>query len=248
MHNRHQMIILALCSFTAIPLPLAADDSVVQGITWEHGVDAGINGSTGNSDSRCVHLGYTASRKDDQDGWKFTSNYDKAQTNNIESRNQFFADLKKDWYRNGTPWFAFIQGRYNWDKYKEWDYRLSTTAGTGYEFIKNNTWDLSGRFGLGGNKTEGGTNEEFTSEAQITWDSSWTISEREALDFTSTFYHNLEENNEYRNITTFNWKMKMTETGKLAMKIGIISEYDSLADDGTEKKEFKYNISLAWWF
>ncbi len=248
MHNRYLLISLTLCSLTSFSLPLAADDSPVPDIAWKQAVDAGLNGSSGSSDSLSVHLGYNASYKDEEDGWKFANAYDKAQTNRIESRNQFFTDLQKDWFYGGNLWFAFAQGRYTWDKYKDWDYRISTTGGTGYEFIKNDTLYLTGRLGLGGNRTRGGLNEEFTAEAVIALDSTWTISEREAADFNTTFYRNLDENDEYRNITSFNWKMKMTEYGKLAMKIGLSNEYDSLAAEGTEKNEFKYNISLAWGF
>ncbi len=248
MRNRHRLITLTLCSLTIISLPSLAEEAPAQDTGWKQAVEAGLNGSSGNSDSMSLHLGYTATRKDDEDGWKFASAYDKAESDGVESRNQFFADLQKDWFWSGSPWFAFAQSRYDWDDFKDWDSRLSATGGAGYEFIKNDEWYLAGRFGLGGNKTYGDANEEFTSEAMLALDGVWTISDREVFDFNTTFYPNLEESGEYRNITSVNWKMKMSETGNLAMKIGLINEYDSLAAEGTDKNDFKYNISLAWGF
>ncbi|MES9990856.1 MAG: DUF481 domain-containing protein [Candidatus Thiodiazotropha sp.] len=213
---------------------------------WKHELEVGLNGASGNSESINLHTGYSGSYKDDNHGWKLITAYDKARSDGVESRNQFFADLLKDWYWVGNPWFAFVQGRYDWDEFKDWDYRLSASAGAGYEFIKNDSFYLVGRAGLGGNKTYREDEEAFTQETTLGLDAAWTISERESVDFKTTFYPSLEEQGEYRNISSFNWRMTMSEQGTLAMKIGLINEYDSQAAPGTEKSDFKYHLSLVW--
>jgi putative salt-induced outer membrane protein YdiY len=213
---------------------------------WRHEVEAGVNGSTGNSETLNLHLGYNGAYKDENHGWKLTTAYDKARSDGEVSRNQFFADLLKDWYRSDNPWFAFAQGRYDWDEFKDWDYRLSASGGIGYEFIKTESWYLVSRFGFGGNKTYGGEEELFTREATLGLDAAWTISERESVDFKTTFYPNLDESDEYRNITSFNWRLTISEQGTLAMKIGLINEYDTQPAPDTEKNDFKYNLSLVW--
>lgn len=228
-------------SVAAILSPLAA-----QADGWKNDVEAGLNGSSGNSDSLSLHVGYTAAYKDADDGWKFSTAYDKAKSDGTESRNQFFADLQKDWFMSESPWFAYAQGRYDWDKFKEWDYRLAASGGAGYVFLNDDRWHLAGRLGLGGNRTYGDPEETFTPEALLAFDAVWSISERESVDFNTTFYPNLDESGEYRNISAFNWKMKMTEAGSLAMKIGLVNEYDSLAPEGIDRNDFKYNLSLVW--
>ncbi|MBT2971091.1 MAG: hypothetical protein B6D72_17465 [gamma proteobacterium symbiont of Ctena orbiculata] len=241
MSIRHVFIAFTLYAFTAIANSLGADEE-----NWKHEVEAGLNGASGNSDSINLHTGYSGSYKDANHGWKFVTAYDKARSDGVESRNQFIADLLKDWYWTDNPWFAFVQGRYDWDEFKEWDYRLAASAGVGYEFIKGASFYLVGRAGLGGNKTYGDVEEVFTQEATLGFDAAWTISERESVDFKITFYPSLEQDGEYRNISSFNWRMTMSEQGALAMKIGLINEYDSLAAPGTEKSDFKYNLSLVW--
>jgi putative salt-induced outer membrane protein YdiY len=240
MSIRHCLTTLTLYVAVISPPQAAESDG------WKNDVEAGLNGSSGNSSSLSLHLGYTATYKDADDGWKFSTAYDKARSDGIESRNQVFADLQKDWFWSESPWFAFAQGRYDWDKYKDWDYRLAASGGTGYEFLNDGTWYLTGRFGLGGNKTFGGLEETYTKEAVIAFNVAWSISERESVDFNTNIYPNLDKSGEYRNISAFNWKMKMTDTGTLAMKIGLINEYDSLAPKGNDKNDFKYNLSLAW--
>ncbi|MET0005679.1 MAG: DUF481 domain-containing protein [Candidatus Thiodiazotropha sp.] len=241
MSDRHRFTTLALCCLTVISTSLFAEE-----VRWKHEVEAGINGATGNSESINVHAGYSGGYKNANHAWKLVTAYDKAKSDGEDSRNQFFADLLKDWYWHDSAWFAFAQGRYDWDEFKDWDYRLSGSGGVGYVFIHDDAWHLIGRAGLGGNKTYGGIDEEFTQEATLGLEAAWTISERESVDFKTTFYPSLEEHGEYRNITAFNWKMVMSEQGTLAMKIGLINEYDSLAAPGTERSDFKYNLSLVW--
>jgi putative salt-induced outer membrane protein YdiY len=242
MSYKYRAATLTLCSLTAISSHLFAEEAL-----WKSEVEIGINGSTGNSESVSIHLGYSGSYKDENHGWKWATAYDKARNNGSISRKQFFADLLKDWYWNSSPWFAFTQGRYDWDEFKDWDYRLSASTGVGYEFVKNDAWYVVGRFGLGGNKTYGDEDEVFTREATLELDSAWKISERESVDFKTTFYPSLDERGEYRNISSFNWKMSMFEQrGKLAMKIGLINDYDSQPEADTEHSDFKYHLSLVW--
>jgi putative salt-induced outer membrane protein YdiY len=241
MRNRQCLTTLTLCSLSALSSSLPAAEH-----PWKHELDAGINGATGNSESLSLHTGYNGSFKDANHGWKISSAYDNAKSNGIESRRQFFADLLKDWFWSESPWFAFAQGRYDWDRFKEWDYRLSLAAGGGYEFLNNDTWYLAGRFGLGGNKTYGDEEETFTPEATLGLEAAWTISNHESVDFKTTFYPSLKESGEYRNISSLSWRMSMGDSRNVAMKIGLSNEYDTLAAPGTETNDFKYNLSLVW--
>ncbi|MGD9172170.1 MAG: DUF481 domain-containing protein [Candidatus Thiodiazotropha sp.] len=241
MSKRNCFSPLILCLSTTLSTPLFAE-----GEEWKHELEVGLNGATGNSESISIHTGYTGKYKDEDHGWKFITAYDKTKSDGEISQNEFYADLLKDWYWNSSPWFAFSEGRYDWDEFNDWDYRLSGSAGAGYEFLDDDSWRLVSRIGLGGNKTYGDDEEEFTREATLGLEAAWTISERESVDFKTTFYPSLDERGEYRNISALNWKMVMTEKGTVAMKIGLINDYDSLADEDTEKSDFKYSLSLVW--
>jgi len=213
---------------------------------WERELDLGVNGSNGNSESLSVHAGFKAGYKDSADVWKLDSAYDTASTDGDTSRNQFFADLRKEWLWADSPWFGFAQGRYDWDELKDWDFRIALSAGAGYQFIEGPSWDLAGRFGLGGSRTYGGLDDGFVPEAVLGLDAGWTISARESVQFATTFYPSLEDGGEFRNITTLDWKMQMGEEKRLSMKIGLSDEYDSQAAQGIEQNDFKYYFALVW--
>ena len=242
-------------TLTCCPIAAMADDTadtdqgllatgLLQG--WQRELDIGINGSNGNSETLSVHAGFKAGYRDSNDVWKFITAYDTASDDGNTSRNQFFADLQKDWLWADSPWFTFAQGRYDWDELKDWNSRIALAAGLGYQFVKNNTWDIAGRAGLGGSRTYGGTDDQFVPEAVLGLDVGWTISERESVLFATTFYPSLEGGGEFRNISTMDWKMHMGDSKRLAMKIGLANEYDSQAAEGTEQNDFKYYLALVW--
>ena len=241
---------LSLCSLNLMADEPASSDTgllstgLFQG--WKRELDVGINGSDGNSQSLSIHAGFKADYQDPDKVWKFRTAYDKASSDSEESRNQFFTELQRDWLWSDSPWFAFALGRYDWDKYKDWEHRVALSVGPGYQFVKNHTWDISARAGLGANKTYGDEDEDLTPEALLGMHVGWNISEQEAIDFTTTFYPSLDNAGAYRNITTLDWKMQMEKSGKLAMKIGLANEYDSEATGDVKKNDFKYFLALVW--
>ncbi len=211
---------------------------------WSRELDIGLSGAEGNSQKFNLHAGFGADYSDDEDVWKFRTAYDSAQSDNETSQNQFFADLQKDWLRPDSPWFIYAQGRYDWDEFKDWDYRISGSGGVGYQFLKNDTWLVKGKAGLGGNQTFGGNDEKFSPEAILGLDADWKISDKESLSMGTTFYPNLRDSGEFRNISTFDWKISMDAA--LGIKIGLSNEYDSEAIGDTKENDFKYNASLVW--
>jgi putative salt-induced outer membrane protein len=215
---------------------------------WKHQVELGTNGSSGNTDSSQIHAGYLVDYADDYDKWKFVSAYDRAKSDDKLSRNRFFADLKKEWLWPESPWFGFLQGRYDKDRFQDWDYRFSASGGIGYKLYKDDTWDVANRVGVGGFTTRGVEDDVSTPELILALDVDWAINDIESLDFSTAFYPDLDENGEYRNLTSINWRIKMVEESNLVLKLGLVNEYESLVEEGTEKNDFTYNFSLAWRF
>jgi putative salt-induced outer membrane protein YdiY len=229
-------------------LPAHADEAVEA--TWRHQLELGLNGADGNSDTANMHLGFNTDYADLRKTWKFTSAYDRAKSDGDVSANRFFADLKREWIWPETPWFSFLQGRYDWDKFKDWDDRLSASGGIGYQHLKNESWDIANRVGLGGSISRGNDEDTKTPELVLALDLGWIISEFERFEFTTAFYPDLDDNGEYRNLTAISWSIKMAEARNLAIKLGFRNEYASKVSEENEKKkeknDYTYNLSLLW--
>jgi len=213
---------------------------------WKRRVDIGVTGAAGKSENMDITAGFSASYEDEDTRWAHRTAYQRQESDGAVSENNFFATLQRDWLRPDSPWFHFAQGRFDWDEFKDWDYRLAGSGGAGYDFIKRDDYRLRGRAGLGGNQTVGGEREEFTPEALLGLDVDWRINSRQSLTFANTLHPNLGESGEFRNLTELNWNFDLDKEAGLGLKIGLSNEYDSLAGNDVDKNDFQYTGSLVW--
>ncbi len=239
-----------------LPTPVAAPavnarDNGLLGIGllegWERKLELGVNGADGKNNYKKFRAGFEGDYKDKEKRWALDALYIYDEADDTTTEKEFYAELTRDWLHPGSPWFNFANARYDWDKFKDWDHRANAFGGVGYQFLDNQTWSLAGRLGLGATRTFGGDREEFTPESLVGIDGHWQIANAQRLKFRSSFYPNLEEWGEFRNISGVDWEMRMATEINLSLKLGIANEYDSLAED-VEKNDFKYYGGLVWGF
>lgn len=212
---------------------------------WSRGITVGIDGSEGITVDTKIHLDFKADYEDESDRWIFASAYNWKSDSKKTTDNNFYASLDRDWLNPGSPWFWFTRSRYDWDEFTDWDHRLGFFGGPGYQFIKDDVWNLRGRIGAGGKYTWGGSNPGFEAEALIGADLGWTISENQSLKANTTFYPSLERNGEYRNITSLDWKIKVSDFYRgIALTTGINNEYDSQGLSDNSNYDFKYHLGI----
>ncbi|HCO59949.1 MAG TPA: hypothetical protein DIT58_07115 [Porticoccaceae bacterium] len=211
---------------------------------WEKQLDLGISGSDGNSQSQDIHLALNARHENAEHRWDFQSVYDQSEKDGEKSQDEFFAALNRDWLLPDSPYFYFTSGRFDWDDFQDWDYRLNLAGGVGKDFIKRDDWLLSGKTGIGFNREFGGDDDDISPEGLLELLSYWTLTEHHKIEFKTTFYPQLDELSEFRNITSLAWVNKLNASMRL--KIGLSNEHDSDVPDGVKKNDFKYATSLSW--
>ena len=162
------------------------------------------------------------------------------------SDNSFFSSINRDWLKPTTPWFTFAGGRFDIDRFKDYDYRVNANSGFGYEFANSEDFLFVGRSGVGFNKTFGGERQEFTPEGLLGLESRWRINAAQRLALANTFYPSFDSFDAYRNVTTFDWILDLDERAGVALKVGMSNEYDSETEDDISKNDFKYTLSLSW--
>ncbi len=213
---------------------------------WKRRVDLGIAGSAGKSRNHQVNLGFSADYTSDYTRISHKTAYFRAKSEDELSDHSFYSSINRDWLRPETPWFHFAGGRIDWDEFKDWDFRLNANGGVGYEFVKTDDWLLLGRTGLGFNQTFGGEREEFTPEGLIGLETQWDMNEYQHIEFANTFYPSLRDNSEYRNLTSFDWVLDLNSFVGVALKLGLLNEYDSATEEDISKNDFRYTASLVW--
>jgi putative salt-induced outer membrane protein YdiY len=213
---------------------------------WERRFDLGIAGRAGKSKNMQINAGFTADFEDEQSRISHKTAYYRSESDGELSAHSLYSQFNKDWLQNDSEWFYFAGGKIDFDEFKDWDYRLSGNGGMGYDIYDTETFLLSGRAGLGFSQTFGGAREEFIPEGLLGIDAKWDISEVQEVKFSNTLYPNLKESSEFRNLTSLDWTLDLTAVSDVALKVGLLNEYDSATEDGISKNDFKYTVSLSW--
>ncbi|HIP53004.1 MAG TPA: DUF481 domain-containing protein, partial [Chromatiales bacterium] len=214
---------------------------------WKRKVGLGIygNGSSGDSTSTNLHLFFDSEYERGKDRWLFKTAYDLQSKGGETTENKYFGQLDRDWTTPGSHWFWTARGRFDWDDFKEWGYRLGGFVGPGYQFLDNDTWSIRGRSGLGGTYTWKGEEKGFQPEGQLGMDLTWKISPSHSLDANTMFYLDLDRLSHFRNTTSLGWNIDIDQIYRgLAFKFGITNEYESNVAADDAHNDFKYRFSV----
>ncbi|MFI4860523.1 MAG: YdiY family protein [Phycisphaerales bacterium JB063] len=214
---------------------------------WNRQISLGVNGAEGNSRNVNIRANFHTDYEDDTDRWIFDMLYRVSRSSGATTENRFQAELTKDWLLPEEDYFFWANGKFEWDDFEAWDNRISGFLGAGYQFVDNDTWNVRGRAGIGGNQTNGGNTNEFTFEALLGVEVDYVISDKQSVAFTNYLYPSLEDS-EFRNITTLAWQVQIDQDKGMSLQLGVANEYDSNAPTGTKKNDFTYYAALVWDF
>lgn len=213
---------------------------------WDRSLELGLNGSEGNSRNQHLHAGARLKFKDESKRWDIETAYDSSENSGRQSRNQFFAQFNRDFLTPDSPRFYFSEGRYDWDQFEDWDYRLSFGGGIGTSLIKKEHWEMNGRLGIGFSKEFGSEDERWSPEGILGLESNWKIAEQHSLEFKTTFYPDLNDGGDFRNSSALNWKIGLKHLKGIDFKAGLKNEFDSNPTGDARKNDFKYLLSLVF--
>ncbi|MGP1310192.1 MAG: DUF481 domain-containing protein [Phycisphaerales bacterium] len=215
---------------------------------WDFSVEAGLNGSTGNTERVSFRGGLGGERKTDEMETRLGFVYQYAQDDGVATEHRAALDGRNDWLFPESPWRWFAQARFEYDQFQDWNTRLSGFTGPGYELVKNDTTLILLRAGLGGNYRWGGDDEGFTPEALAGIDIEHQISERQKIFFTGEVYPNLEDGGEFRALARGGWEILVDPEMDMTLKLGFEDRYDSNPGPGTKENDLDYFLALVFKF
>ena len=150
-----------------------------------------------------------------------------------------------DWLFKDSPWFVFASGRVDFDDFQDWDYRGNAAVGVGYELIDTDTLTVRLRGGVGAVKEFGSDDEDVRPEGNVGGELKWQITPRQTFAAAVTAYPSFDEFGEVRARASADWTLKVDQADGVSLKVGVVDEYDSLADGDTDKNDFKYYGALV---
>lgn len=217
---------------------------------WTGSVEAGLNGSTGNSEVLNARAAVLGERKVELMITKASATYVRSQEGGTTTKNRFEATVRNDWiFEKGSPWRYFVTGTYDYDDFQDWQHRVTLGNGIGYAFIEDDITTLVGRAGIGVRREFGGADDDWTPEGIFGADFSHKLTERQKITASIDYYPSLDDfMDDYRIVTKAAWEVLVDPEVKMSLKVGAEHRYDNTPGAGTKRNDLDYFALLVWSF
>jgi len=214
---------------------------------WKGSVELGLNGSDGNSRTLDFRFGAKGKRKVPGRVLSFDLDYHRGSTDSRETTHRAFLDWRHDWLFEETPWTLFLHGIVEYDEFKPFDLRVSTNAGLGYQFIKDDLTALTGRLGGGFSHEIGSPDDSYVPELIAGLDYEHKLTKRQTLAATIDYTPDVTNFNDYRLNTKASWTILLDEEPSLNLKLFVLNRFDS-TPHGARPNDLDYSAVLLWKF
>ena len=214
---------------------------------WNRNIDLGWTGRVGSTNTINITAGLDFNYTDEFTRWRLTGRYFLNMSSDAgdDQDNNARIDLRRDWLFPGHDWFAFAAFRYQFDQYEAWRHRTVLSVGPGYNLVHTEAHILDLRVAPTFTKEYQGSRDS-KGEFLFGVDYDWTISSRSSLRLSNDFYFQyIPELADFRNLTTGEWKLRITEEPSLSLKVGGSNEYDNNPDPDDKANDLRYYLSLG---
>ncbi len=215
---------------------------------WSGTFEAGVNGSTGNTDNQNIRGAFVAKHKTDTRVIDLGFTYQRATQDNEVTANNSLTEGRVTWPEADSPWGTFVGASVQTDKFRDFDYRVGVNAGRSYDFEDTkDTW-LQGRFGLGLSKDYGGDDDGVRPEGVLGIDYWHNLSATTKVTAGGEIYPILNDLGQYRALARTAWQTQIADDSPWIFKIGLEMDYDSTAEGDVHKTDWDYFASLGYTF
>lgn len=229
------------------PLPLPVTKVEPPPKIWEGGLELGLNGSDGNSQTFNLHVGAKVKRKTECNILSSELDYKQNSSDSVETANKAFLDSRFEHLFKESPWTWFVHNIVDYDRFKAYDLRVSLDTGLGYQLIKNDTTSLISRFGGGTTREIGGPDDKYIPELVFGLEGEHKINKRQKLCASVEYRPDVTDFANYRLNSKAAWEVLLDEEMHLSMKVGVLDRYDSYSN-GKEPNDLDYTLTLLWSF
>jgi hypothetical protein len=206
------------------------DGKVLSGLDtvspWCGGVEFGISGSEGNTETLKIRTGIDLKYDTPEDIFIFSALYVLTRQQDALAEHKALIVA-----RNELPfdevWAWFVQGQLEYDEFRDVDFRVAGHNGLVFTAIKDQQMLLKFRGGLGASRELGGTRNDWVPEAQLGGDFDYLISPRTKFCLSADYYPDLHDLNHYRLRGRASFDFLIDPDLNLLLRLGVQDRYDS---------------------
>ncbi len=212
-------------------------------VKWEGYLELGAAGSEGNTERFGLRFGAGAKRTSKTMETKIDLRYLYASESGDTTENKGRLDFRNDWTRL-APWRFFVDATGEYDEFQDWDWRVASHAGVGYELIKNDKTFLLPRVGVGGYREFGGDDNDIHPEGVLGVDFTHRFAENHGMGITIDFYPALDNFGDYRFVGKAFYEILLSADRNLWLKLGVEDRYDS-TPNGAKRNDLDYFATVT---
>lgn len=217
---------------------------------WDGRMELGYSATRGNSRSDDLRFVARARRETERRRASLSLTFDWASSREGTTEQRLTLRGLHDWLVPGEKYFYFAEGRYDWDRFEDWDSRFSGRVGLGYDFVRTDELTLTGRTGLGA--TEGtGDGRSWDAEGSVGGEGRWRPREGMELGANSTYYaalNNTRFADPWRVISEAYCEMQMAAFEQVSVRLFVEHEYRSRVAESFKKNDTRWGATVVYSF
>ncbi|HVT30970.1 MAG TPA: DUF481 domain-containing protein [Lacipirellulaceae bacterium] len=211
---------------------------------WDSGVELGLNGSSGTSDSLSMRTGAYMRRESRFSKLNISGDYNLTMSGGTSTQNNAQFDVCNDWkIDDSSPWTLFGASNVFYDKFAAYDLQTNLNIGVGYRFVHTSDLDFMGRVGGGTSRDFGGVEDKWVPEGLAGFEYSQKVSQTQKFYAKFDYYPEFDEAGEYRFVADTGWEIALVHPSNVSLKISASDRYDS-ASDGVNPQLLNYSVLL----
>jgi hypothetical protein len=211
---------------------------------WDTGIELGLNGSSGTSDSFSIRAGGYIKRESRFSKLDFSTYHNRTTTGGDTTQNNAQVDVRNDWLIDeSSPWTLYGTGNVFYDEFQAFDLQTSANTGVGYRFVHEPGLGLMGRFGAGTSREVGGPDDRWVPESLLGFEYNQQLSKTQKFYGKLDYYPEWEEFGEYRLVADSGWEIELLQPSNLSLKISASDRFDS-TPNGADPHLVNYSVLL----
>jgi hypothetical protein len=211
---------------------------------WDTGIELGLNGSSGTSDTLSIRTGGYVKRESRFSKLDLSAYYNRTTDGGAATQNNAQADVRNDWLLDEqSPWTLYGTVNLFYDEFQAFDLQTSGNTGVGYRFVHEPGLEMMARLGAGTSREIGGPDDRWVPESLVGFEYSQQLSSTQKFYGKLDYYPEWEEVGEYRMVADTGWEIELVQPSNLSLKISATDRYDS-TPNGADPHLLNYSVLL----
>lgn len=213
-------------------------------LPWDTGLELGINGSSGTSESFSIRAGGYIKRESRFSKLDLSTYHNRTTTGGESTQNNAQLDVRNDWLLDEkSPWTLFGSGNVFYDEFQVFDLQTNANTGIGYRFVHDSDLGLIGRVGAGTSREFGGPDDRWVPESLFGFEYNQQLSPTQKFYTKLDYFPEWDEFGEFRLVADAGWEIELVQPSNLSLKISANDRYDS-TPNGAEPHLVNYSVLL----